>query len=490
MIPFQNSIKTRILVVTGSIILLIMMAISLAILFQWRTILIEKQVANAQSITAAFTVPALDAIIYAEQRELLKNDLLEIYIENFMQQVQEIKYIEIYNENLEIIARKDRIGNDMLTDLKDKNLESNIYRSIIYKSSSYGWTLDAYAPLSIANKKWGVAKIGFDAEPIRNEIKDIFFVLFGLTILLSIVTLTVLYILINRITFSLNSLVQQIDKIDFRSNEEISLSKGKDEIGFLIGRFDDLLKRLKKSKEQLAFAQKQVYQSEKLASIGRLASGMAHEINNPLNGIKSCVYSLQKEPENKRQTKEYLSLINEGIFYIENVIKKLLGFVRQQPQITNLVDLNELVLNVYRLLDYKLKQKNVFVQLNLLDDLPNIKADHQLIQEVIMNLFINSYDAITSNGKIIIETGIKDQNNIFLSVRDNGIGIAQKDLERIFDPFYTTKDPGEGTGLGLWVTLGIVENHNGQITVNSEPYKETIFTIILPLEVKNENNVS
>lgn len=106
MTPMRYSFKTRILIVTGSVILLIMMLISLTILFQWRTILIQKEIQNAQSVANAFVVPALDAIIYAEQRELLKDDLLETYIDNFMRKVNVIRYIEIYDENFEILAKK------------------------------------------------------------------------------------------------------------------------------------------------------------------------------------------------------------------------------------------------------------------------------------------------------------------------------------------------------------------------------------------------
>lgn len=491
MISIQHSLKTRILFVTGSVILIIMMIISLAILFQWRTILIEKEITNAQSIVDAFTVPALDALIYAEQRELLKDDLLETYIDNYMQRVNSIKYIEIYDNNNELVAAKDRNGSDSFTlDKIDANLKSNKYNSIIFQSTEYGWLLDTYAPLKIANKKWGVVKIGFDAEPIQKEINDIFFVLLSLTILLSIATLTVLYFLIDKVTFKLKSLVDEIDKIDFKTIQEITLKGDKDEIGFLITRFDDLLKRLKLSKEQLETAQKQVYQSEKLASIGRLASGVAHEINNPLNGIKNCLYAIQKEPDNKEQTTEYLALINEGMSYIENVIKKLLGFAREQTQITDSLNINELIENVYKLLEYKFKQKQVVVTQNLLEDIPAISGDNQLIQEVIMNILINAYDAISEKGEIEIMSGIKDEKHIFFSIRDNGIGLKENELDKIFDPFYTTKDPGEGTGLGLWVSLGIVENHNGQIKVNSIPNKETNFIVILPTEVKYENNVS
>ena len=491
MTSFQHSLKTRILFVTGSIILLVMMLVSLTILFQWRKILIEKQVLTTQSIADAFTVPALDALIYAEQRELLKDDLLETYIVNFTNRVKNIEYVIIFDTNYEIIAGKDRNENRIDPGLfSDSIFIANHYQSVIHNSDTYGWIMDVYTPLKIGNKFWGTAKIGFDAEPIREEIKDIFLVLFSLTILISIVTLTVLYILVNRITFSMHRLVKQIDKIDFENIEEIKIYRSKDEIGFLIERFDDLLIRLKKSKEQLAIAQRQVYQSEKLASIGRLASGIAHEINNPLNGIKNCIYVIKKEPDNKVQTKEYIDLANEGIFYIENVIKKLLGFVRHQPQTSHTIDINDLILNVSRLLDYKLKQKQATIDLKLANDLPNIYADQQLIQEVIMNILINAYDAIADKGRIEILSGKKDKNLIFFSIKDNGKGINSFEMEKIFDPFYTTNDPGEGTGLGLWVSLGIIENHNGQIEVNSVPDKETIFTIFLPIEVTNENNVS
>lgn len=491
MTPMRYSFKTRILIVTGSVILLIMMLISLTILFQWRTILIQKEIQNAQSVANAFVVPALDAIIYAEQRELLKDDLLETYIDNFMRKVNVIRYIEIYDENFEILAKKDVVAkNTPEISLDYENIRSNKIKSKIFNSEIHGWILETYTPLEIGDKQWGTAIIGFDAKPVRKEIEEIFFALLGLTVIISIATLSVLYLLVNKITYSLNAFVLQIDKIDFNSSEEIKFNNSKDEIGFLIERFNDLLKRLNISKEQLAVAQKQIYQSEKLASIGRLASGIAHEINNPLNGIKSCIYAIQKKPSNQEQAKEYLELINEGVTYIENVIKKLLGFVRQQPYKIKSLNINELIHNVYRLLEYKLKQKNAAIKFELLDDLPSIKADVQLIQEVIMNLLINSYDAIENNGKILIRSGLKDEHSVYFSIEDTGSGISKEDLEKIFDPFYTTKDPGEGTGLGLWVSLNIIENHNGKILVSSIPYKETKFTVILPIEESNENIIS
>ncbi len=191
MTPIQHSFKTRILFVTGSVLILIMMLISITILFQWRTILIKKEIHNAQSVANAFVVPALDAMIYAEQRELLKGDLLETYIDNFMQKVTDIKYIQIFDENYNVIAEKDVVFKKNQKSFgKIENIKSDNIQSKIYKSKEYNWVLETYTPLVIGDKRWGITKIGFDAKPVRNEIKEIFFALLGLTVIISLVTLS------------------------------------------------------------------------------------------------------------------------------------------------------------------------------------------------------------------------------------------------------------------------------------------------------------
>jgi len=136
-------------------------------------------------------------------------------------------------------------------------------------------------------------------------------------------------------------------------------------------------------------------------------------------------------------------------------------------------------------LEYRLTQKHVLITKNLDKELPAIYADEQLIQEVLMNLLLNAMDAVTDNGEIKIDTGIQTQNQVYIIIGDGGTGISDEELEKIFDPFYTTKKPGEGTGLGLSVSLGIVETHGGSIQVKSKLDKGTTFKIILPVkEVK------
>jgi len=492
MTQHRSGIKIKIMLVTGSVITFIMMTISLSILFQWRAIIIEKQIANSESIANAFSIPVLDALIYAEQEDLQKEYLLETYIDNYMTKVEGIKYISILDNNLQVIAHSNKKEfNRILNDPVSKSIiKTNTIISSILFDEKAGWIIETASPLQIGGKRSGVARIGFDAEPIRSEIRNIFFLLFALTLIVNAGTLFVLYLLINKITSSLNKLVVEVENLDFDSEESFNLPETNDEIGFLVFQFNNLKKRLSLSKQQLAKAQKQIYQSEKLASIGRLASGVAHEINNPLNGIKNCLYAIHKEPENLKQTKEYLTLVNEGMDYIENVVQKLLGFARKQSTTLETIDINDLISKVVRLLEYKLKQKNIELTLTLKEGLPVFKADSQLIQEVIMNLLMNSLDAVSSKGEIVITSYYHDEKRIAFSVADNGAGIKADELQNIFDPFYTTKEPGIGTGLGLSVSLGIVEQHGGKILVESSPMTETKFTVILPIEGNDENTIN
>jgi signal transduction histidine kinase len=307
------------------------------------------------------------------------------------------------------------------------------------------------------------------------------------TLLLIIITLSVIYYLVSKMTNSLHNLVETIDKIDLESDEFQDMEISNDEIGYLTRHFRNLEQRLSQSHTKLLDAQRQIYQAEKLASIGRLSSGVAHEINNPLNGIRNCLYSIRQEPENKELQQEYFQLIDEGINHIESVVQKLLGFSRHSKPNISSVNINSIIGMVLHLLSYQMDKKYITISTQLEEHLPEIAADTGLIQEIVMNLLLNSYDAVDEKGKIILRSGQLDHDQIYFSVEDNGAGIPPEEQQHIFDPFFTTKDPGKGTGLGLSVSMGIVEAHGGTMTVYSEPNKKTIFTVTLPIKGKHES---
>lgn len=479
----RQSLRFRIVALTGGVIVVLMLVISTGIMLQWRSLILNKLRNRAESVTRAFAISVLDALIYSETEEFRVENLLETYINDLKNDVPGIRYIMVTNNSRRIIAHTDpamynRVLNDSLSVLINK---AQAFVSGVYRSANHGWIIETALPLQIYGKRWGMLRIAFDAQKTRNEIRHLFFFLLVLTAMVTMVVLFVLWYLINHMFHSLDGLVEAMDSMDLEPDAVVPLPERDDEIGFLIRHFEMLRQRLYQSHQKLLSAQKQVYHAEKLASVGRLASGVAHEINNPLNGIKNCVYAIQQNPDDKEQLQKYMNLIDEGLNHIETVVQKLLGFARTPAKSVATVDVNQMIKQVVELLDYRLKQKQIDVRLEIDSDLPLIKADYSLLQEVIMNLLINSYDAVGDGGTVVVQTKRARGDAIQILLKDNGIGIPAERLNKIFDPFYTTKDPGVGTGLGLSVALDIVQAHGGKIDVNSEEGKGTVFIVTLPI---------
>ncbi len=227
-----------------------------------------------------------------------------------------------------------------------------------------------------------------------------------------------------------------------------------------------------KEKEKLEM---QLLQSNKLATIGQLAAGTAHEINNPLGNISLYAQMLLKKAEDK-DTKEKLMVINDEANRAAQIVNGLLDFARQSELKLSHIDINKEIGKVLSILAPQLKEIKVTTALV---PLPPILADAGQIQQVIMNLLTNSIQSITENGEIMVKTTAKD-GFVEISIIDNGIGIPRENLDKIFDPFFTTKEQGKGTGLGLSISYGIIKRHNGSIEVKSEAGEGTTFTIKLP----------
>ncbi|QOJ27880.1 MAG: hypothetical protein HRU80_02940 [Ignavibacteriales bacterium] len=491
MVAVKSSLKTKIIMTTGVMIVALMLLISVVMLVQWRKNIIHKHAENVYAVTRTFSVTIVDALIFEEKSVFQKENILQTYIDNFINYLGNVKYVTVYDKNATPIAWRINNGGRLKTPSGYAGIQADISSQsenniLISQSAEHGWVITCTAPMNMAGNNWGYLQVGFDAEPIRQEIASLFLMLVSATVIITSGVLLLLYLLINRLTGSLGRLVHEIDKIDLVPQQDISLPEKDDEIGFLYHHFGLLQKRLDTSRRELESAQKQIYQAEKLASIGRLASGVAHQVNNPLNGIKSCLYAIKKDPANIYQTKEYLDLISEGIDNIETVVKKLLGFARQQSKSQTSIDVNESIQKVVQLTEYRLRENQIRVTTGLQSDLPRVMIDYHLFQEVIMNLLLNSFDALQRNGEISIYTRTGTRGDVIIEISDTGSGMDAETMKKIFDPFFTTKDIGIGTGLGLSVCLGIIESHNGKIEVKSTPGEGTRFTISLPIAKEHE----
>lgn len=227
----------------------------------------------------------------------------------------------------------------------------------------------------------------------------------------------------------------------------------------------------RKEKEKL---ERQLLQSEKLATIGQLAAGVAHEINNPLANISLYTQMLIKKTKDE-SAKGKLGVINDEANRAARIVKGLLDFSHQsEPKIVP-TDINAEIDKVLNILNPQLKNVTADLQ-----PLPAIMADDEQIRQVLMNMLTNSIQSIKKNGEIMVKTQAK-KNYIEITISDNGCGIPEENTDKIFDPFFTTKGPGEGTGLGLSICYGIIKRHNGLIEVKSDVGKGTTFKIKLPV---------
>jgi signal transduction histidine kinase len=228
---------------------------------------------------------------------------------------------------------------------------------------------------------------------------------------------------------------------------------------------------------------KYLAQTEKLASIGQLASGVAHEINNPLGVIQCYANLIAKSQPPDAQILNDVGIIRKHTDQCRSVVEALLNFSRAAEPRMNITDINTCIEEVVSVLDLQLQKDKFAIKRQFEATLPRINVDGNKIKQVLMNLLINASQAMPDGGRIIVSTALKaNGKQLAIAISDTGPGISKENLPKIFDPFFTTKGPEEGTGLGLSVSYGIIQQHGGRISVDSARGKGTTFTILLPAD--------
>ncbi len=226
-----------------------------------------------------------------------------------------------------------------------------------------------------------------------------------------------------------------------------------------------------------------ILSSEKLAAVGQLAAGLAHEINNPLGGILNCFYNFKKKKLTDERKEEYLDFMEDGIKRVQNIVRQLLDFSQQHVPELSLTDINDMIEGIIPLFVHSIKGRDVRLVKNLGQGLPSILVDRHQIEQILVNLILNAVQAVEGEG--LIEVSTRFEGSWYcIEVADNGCGIPPQNLPRIFDPFFTTKGVGKGTGLGLSVSRGIIERHKGRIEVESRPGQGTVFKVFLPINLE------
>ncbi len=257
-----------------------------------------------------------------------------------------------------------------------------------------------------------------------------------------------------------------------------------------------LVNRIFQSDQKLIVSLHQIEYANKMASIGRLAAGVAHEINNPLAiinekaGLMMDLLLLNKEQAKNEMFNNLLDSILTSVARCGRITKRLLGFARHMDVSIQSVNVGDIVREVLGFLNKEAEYRTIRVSIDVADDIPDIDTDAGKLQQIILNIINNAFAAMENNGHLQVTAAMAGDNRIALTISDDGCGISEKDLKRVFEPFFSTKTGKGGTGLGLSITYGLVEQLEGTIDVKSEPNKGTVFTITLPLaiagkEIKN-----
>ena len=254
---------------------------------------------------------------------------------------------------------------------------------------------------------------------------------------------------------------------------------------------DLLIRRMRESEERRELAFRQVEHAQKLSSIGRLAAGVAHEINNPLAainekaGLMKDLLGLRPDFPDREKFITLADAILKSIRRCRDITHRMLGFARRMDVSYEELDINEVLADTLTFLDQEAKHRGVVIDRQLDESLPRILSDRGQLQQVFLNILNNALAAVPDDGRIEVKTGEASPETLAISFRDNGCGMSQDTLEHVFEPFFTTKK-GAGTGLGLSITYGIIKKLGGDIAVTSKIGEGTLFTVYLPRKAGKE----
>jgi two-component system NtrC family sensor kinase len=358
------------------------------------------------------------------------------------------------------------------------------------------WYITAYEPIEdICGARVGMLYVGVLEAKYADMRKKAFTILVLITIAGMTLAVGLGYVLADKIMSPVHRLIKASQEVSKGNLSPEIGPRSRDEIGVLQSTFEDMLVSLEeRDRHRRAEAENRLLQSEKQASIGRLAAGVAHEINNPLTGVLTFTRILLRSQDIGEKNLSHLQKIAESTIRVKKIVKGLLDFSRQTELDREPTDINRLIHGVISAMENQALIKGVSMKFNSGENLPMLTLDRNQIQSVLINLIINALDAMGQGGTIAISTGISlsasdtGKKGVEIAVSDNGCGIPPEDLDKLFEPFFTTKEVGEGTGLGLAVSYGIVQRHGGTIRVQSEVGRGSTFTVWLPIEEQIEQD--
>ncbi len=349
------------------------------------------------------------------------------------------------------------------------SFNKNIYRDI-------AWPL--------MDGELGVLRIGFSEKKIKYKVNKIVLILEGMVLLFLLIGFFSSFFISKFVIKPVSKIVNGFKNFDLDTPPAPIMINTGDEIENLSERFNEMAERLHREHCELKDINQKLIQIEKFSSIGTISASIAHEINNPLAGLKNCVNRLKKNPT-WEEIEQYSDLMIKALDKIEESVKGLLNFSRIKNVKFNPLKIDKVIADTITLISYKLRDNKIEFKLDLKPDVYCV-GDSNRLGQVFLNLFLNSIDAMSNGGRLNVMLR-RDSNTINVEIEDTGCGIPEKYKNKIFDPFFTTKREYKGTGLGLPISYDIIKLHNGSMEISSKEGKGTKVLISLPFYKMEEN---
>jgi len=481
-LKLKISIYTRLVLWITLLVLLLFGAILFVI--QIREAKILQDEAEARALIQARYVADANLQSLSHQDWQAVQDYVDTHITG------DLAYIVVYDRqgqpaawNEIIRSHGELVSTSLLGDAMTPQETASQERSLVLRNALVRVFEVEVSAYSDPAGRWGSVKIGLSLEPMYARLRAISRVLLFIGIGGFLVGLAAAAFLARRITRPIHRLVEGTVRIAKGDFSQAIVDTSRDEVGDLARSFNEMSAQLVQARERMEDANRRLIQHEKLASIGRMAATIAHEIRNPLTSVKLNIQKVAEEESFAEAVKAHLGLSLEGIDQIERFIKELLNFTRVQELALDRWPVDQIVAEALKMIQGVLAEKGIAVERSCAEGLPAVLADADKLRQVFLNILRNAHEALDPGGRISIACdAAREGGRMMVRVRiaDDGPGIPDNVRPNIFEPFYTTKP--SGFGLGLANARKIVEQHNGTIAVGKKRGRGAAFVILIPAE--------
>jgi signal transduction histidine kinase len=472
-------LRVKFFLYSNTLIVVTMSLVTVLAVVHERRSRLEAIESRGQSICEAMAIPINNVLINDDLEPGAEKGIIENYIHEIQARNRDLmRYVLVADARGKVThsSNSDLLGESIDPARVEQAAEGpNVAQ--VPDGQDGARVLEVRVPL---NGSGGSLIVGYSLGPIEQQVRAIAMraALVALLLMIGNSALTAVYVeTLIRPILGLNRTMKRAARGDLSVRAR---SRAGAEVGELTEAFNRMMDEIEEARDQEKFRQVQLAHTEKMAAVGTLAAGVAHEVNNPLGGILACVENMRADLDDRQMLERYLEVIHDGLQRIEHTVANLLDFSRQRRMELAPTSVNHSLRHVVELAEYQLREGQIEVDCELDPDEPVVMADQFQVDQLFLNLVLNAVQAMPDGGRLTLRTLQKD-GSVFAEVCDTGVGIPENIRPRIFDPFFTTRDVGKGTGLGLTVSDSIAVSHGGTLEVDSTPGEGSIFRVSFPV---------